>query len=528
MEPEDFAVVPLPLLNATVGNVTLMARTSVIFNAQLSFRKLHDAWIKALRVRPIMQAVMRRSQSAPSGLVYHVRTPVGLSKYLKQQALAPNHLKDLYFLDESHRSIQDYCPAYGQAAMNAKASGRIFISDGPMRSEVKRCTAFNAVESIEELLGSERPHNTIQVTRFSDATVITMSVNHAFGDLITLKAYFKAWEAALNGQTVEPFQNEEVDPFAPYGPGGEFAEAALAKNPRAPPQPPPGWHVYSMLDKARFLRRSLWDYYIARPESTIKDKRIFIPASQVQALEDTAKLDLRLLLERREREELGKELKKPIYVSQGDVIYAWLLKQIHAHLPSDQESTACTIANGRFKPPSPLTSDAPELANNDLLCAAMAIALPTLTAGMVASMSLGELALHVRGGIKAHASPESLRDWLIFQLYHSGFKKPSGQVVVPWAPHHFVTGVTDWTMVHLEQLDFAAARLDGDRTVPAIPCAIDGHMALKGTRRDFFICLGDVNGGIWILGYASENQWKDPKGFGKYDKIERGKTTSKL
>jgi hypothetical protein len=83
-------------------------------------------------------------------------------------------------------------------------------------------------------------------------------------------------------------------------------------------------------------------------------------------------------------------------------------------------------------------------------------------------------------------------------------------------------------MVHLEQLDFAAARLDGDRTAPAIPCAIDGHMAVKGTRRDFFICLGDVNGGIWILGYASENQWKDPRRFGKFDKIECGKTRSKL
>lgn len=347
-----------------------------------------------------------------------------------------------------------------------------------------------------------------------------MSVTHAFGDLMTTKAYYKRWEAALYGKPIEPFKNEGVDPFAEYGPGGEFAKgASLAK----PPPPPPGWHIYGLLDKVRFLKHHLWDQYVARPERTIQSKRIFIPEAQIKALEDSARYDLSLLQKRLESQTRPGDVKqKPLFVSRSDVVFAWLLKHSHARLPPEQESTALTISNGRFKPPAPLKAGADSLVNNDLLCGAMAIGLPSFKGGEVLAMSLGELALHVRNGIRANATPDRIRDWLVFHLFHSGWKKPSGQAVVPCKPHHFVTGITDWTLLHLEQLDFTPARLDANDKIPAIPFAMDGHMVVEGTRRDFYICMGDIAGGIWIIGFAGERQWSDPKSYGKYDAIQRG------
>ncbi|ATY65017.1 family regulatory [Cordyceps militaris] len=526
MEPEDYTVVPIPFLNATVSNVELMARVSVVFNAPLSFEKLYAAWITALRVRPIMQAPMRKCDSVPSGLAYHVLTPVGMAKYLKKQVDAPEHLRDFYCLDESHRSIRSYCPGFGVGA-NAPSKGQssILISQGPELPDQKRCTAFNAVDSINELLHSDRPQTTIQVTRFSDATMITFSVNHAFGDLVTIKSFLKAWEVALHGKTVTPYERPDADPFIGYEPGGEFAaETASGKG----PAPPPGWKVYGMLDKARFMRRHLWDYYVQRPERSIEDRRIFIPNAFVEALEEKARYDLTFVQARLDARS-GKnidadstvERKKKLYVSRSDVLYAWLLKHSHAHLAPEQPSTAVTISNGRFRPPAGPPIAAQSLADNDLLCGAMAIALPSLTAGAVMALPLGELALHIRGGIKANTSPDNVKKWLNFQLFHSLWKRPSNQLAAPFEPHHFITGVTDWRLVRLEQVDLTPARLDGDAAAAVAVSAIDGHMVVNTSRRDFYICLGDVSGGVMILGYASKDQWQDPRSFGKYDTLLR-------
>ncbi|KAM0665443.1 hypothetical protein ACQRIU_005704 [Beauveria bassiana] len=532
MDPEDYTVVPIPFLNATVSNVELMARVTVIFDAPLSFEKLHAAWITALQVRPIMQAQMNKCDAALSGLAYHVLTPTGMAKYLERQNHVPEHLRDFYCLDESHRSIQSYCPGFGTSPKEpSKAHGGILISQGPELPDQKQCTAFNAVENFQEMLDRGRPQTTIQITRFSDATMITFSVNHAFGDLVTIKSFLKAWEAALCGNIVQPYERLDADPFIGYEPGGEFA----AQNaPDKSPAPPPGWQVYGMLDKARFLKRHLWDYYVKRPESTIEDRRIFIPNEFVEALEDRARYDL-TFLQKRLDEQSGdkaedsdstmakkkKKKKKEFYVSRSDVLYAWLLKHSHAHLPPEQPSTAVTISNGRFRPPAGPGMDPKSLAENDLLCGAMAIALPSLTAGKVMSLPLGELALHIRRGIKANTSPENIKKWLNFQFYHGLWKSPSGELAVPCQPNHFITGVTDWRAVRLGQVDFTPARLDGNTAAAVSVCAIDGHMVVNSSRRDFYICLGDVDGGVWILGFASKDQWQDPRSFGKYNTVLR-------
>ncbi|OAA73991.1 Chloramphenicol acetyltransferase-like domain protein [Cordyceps fumosorosea ARSEF 2679] len=537
MHPEDYTVVPIPLLNATVSNVELMsltkpslqARVSVIFNAPLSFEKLHSAWITALHARPIMQAPMRECPSAPSGLAYHVRTPTGMAKYLKRQDSLPEHLRDFCCLDESHRSIRSYCPGFGGAAASDDG-GVVVISQGPEAADQKRCAALNAVDGFDQLRRSDRPQTTIQVTRFRDATLVTMSVNHAFGDLVTIKSFLKAWEAALHGREVRPYERVDADPFLGYEPGGELASGGGGL---PPPPPPEGWKVYGLLDKARFMRRYLWDHYVQRPERSIEDRRIFLPDEFVAALQEKARYDLTFVQKRLDGEKLKpegeddgtttkeKKERKKLYVSRSDVLYAWLLKHSHAHLPPDQPSTAVTISNGRFRPPAGLPADPASLADNDLLCGAMAIALPGLTAGRVAALPLGELALHVREGIRARTTPEGVKRWLNFQLAHGRWREPSGAVVAPCEPGDFVTGITDWRAVRLGEVDFSPARLPGEGAAVVKMSAVDGHMVVKSSRRDFYICLGDVEGGVWILGYASREQWRDPRSFGRYETLLR-------
>ncbi|KAL4872507.1 hypothetical protein BDV12DRAFT_193226 [Aspergillus spectabilis] len=545
LDSDDYTVVPLTLLDATVGNAEIVTRISLTFDTALSFPKLQESWYKALRARPIMQARVRRSTSAPSGLEYHVFTPKGMKKYLEKQhsESTPDHLKDFFCLDESHRSIVDYCPGLGVGinASQVEQSKGIFVSDNADAQDQVRCTAFNGIQDIQELLTTDRPIATIQVTKFSDATLITLSVSHIVGDLFTMKAIFKSWETALQQGTVDPFIEEELglDPFAAYGPGGHLATSPTFK---PEDQLPPGWRIYGFLDKARLLTRVLWDQYITRPEKTISQKYIYIPESEVQALHEQAKQDLATI----------NPTEEPA-LSRSNVLYAWMLKHTHTHLSSSkgQMSTPVAIANARGRPPTGLTPRSPSSSSSsrtkkekevfpthDWYGAALVTALPSLSVKEIQSMSLGELSLHVREGLKAASSPENTRKWLSFNLHNNLWKGTTGKFAFWSPPDHYWVGLSDWRAGRLREVDFSPAAAgpthrtqkddgigNGNWEGKVSVCGLNAHMVKTGSQRNRWVCLGEAGGGVWFLGIAGEEEWKDQRGWGQYPRLSlrRGK-----
>lgn len=462
-----------------------------------------------------MQARVRRSTSAPSGLEYHVLTPEGMIKHLERQARAPNHLKDFFCLDQSHRPITDYYPGVGVSPNAPGQSRGIFVADGADPLDQQHCTAFNGIKDLNELISSDRAIATIQVTRFNDATLITVSVSHIIGDLFTIKALLKAWERTLHGEAPAPFEHLGRDPFRDYGPGGRLAGKDVRSN--SPPLPP-GWRVYGLVDKARFLSRFLWDCHISRPEKSISQKYIFIPEAEVKDLEQQARRDLVEVEQRRKQQ--GVEVQGPLVVSRSNILYAWILKHNHAHLDSQQWSSPVTISNARAKPPTGMKARSDDFPSNDWYGASMVVALPSLKVGELMSMSIGELALHIREGTQEGSSPENARRWLAFNLHHNLWKNPSGKFVFWSPPNHHWSGLSDWRLIRLQDLDLTPARLDQSRERVAI-CGFNSHMLLPGTQRDRWVCLGDTGGGTWLLGIASDLEWQNPRGFGKYPRLQR-------
>ena len=462
-----------------------------------------------------MQARLRRSISAPSGLEYHVLTPKGMVKYLERQSRAPDHLKDFFCLEQSHRSITEYCPGLGVGPNVPNQTPGIFVADSADPEDQKRCTAFNGVQNIDELINSDRPVMTIQVTRFSDATLITLSASHIIGDSFTIKAIFKSWESTLHGNIPVPFEQLGRDPFSAYGPGGHLAGDQVESD--SPPLPP-GWQIYGLFDKARFMSRFLWDCRISRPESSISQKYIFIPDTEAQNLEEQAKRDLIVVEERRKQQ--GIEAHGPLTVSRSNILYAWILQHNHAPLDPEQRSSPVTIVNARIKPPTGMKARSDDFPSNDWYGAAMVVALPSLKVGQLQAMPLGELALHIREGTKEGSSPENARRWLAFNLHHNLWKKPSGKFAFWSPPNHKWSGLSDWRLVQLQDLDFTPARLDQDNP-PVTICGFNSHMVFGSTQRDRWVCLGEAGGGTWLLGFMSDPEWQDPRGFGKYTHLRR-------
>ncbi|KAL5042989.1 hypothetical protein BDW71DRAFT_210719 [Aspergillus fruticulosus] len=528
MDVDDYSAVPLTLLDSTVANTDIIARVSLVADAPLSFDRLQESWYQALQARPVMQARLRRSRTAPSGMEYHVLTPKGMAKYYESQRSAPDHLKDLFCLDESHRSITDYCGGFGVGPSAPSHSYKVFVADAANPEDEKRCTAFNGVQNLQELLTSDRPVVTIQVTRFSDATLITFSVSHIIGDLFTMQTLFKSWEAALHGRPLTPFEGLGKDPFTAFGPGGKLAGKEVTSN--SPPLPP-GWRVYGFFDKIRFLYRFLWDCHISRPEKTITPKYVFISDAEISALQEQAKHDLAHLERKRQQSgSTGTGTGTALKVSRSNLLFAWLLKQTNTHLGPNEIITPITIVNARARPPTGMVET--DFPNHNFYGAALPVSLSALRVRELMAMPIGELALHIRDGITEASTPENTKNLLAFSLNNTLWSKPSGKMALFSPPNHSWSGLTDWRAGKLHDVDFTPARLDGttaensaDNAKVSI-CGITCHMVTAFTQRDRWACMGDAAGGTWFWGAVSDKQWTDQRGFGRYPHLH--KRASKL
>lgn len=469
-----------------------------------------------------MQARVRRSRSAPSGLVYHVLTPQGMAKYMENQRTAPDHLKDFYCLDESHRSITDHCAGFGVGPSAPSHSYRTFVTDVADSDEEQRCTAFNGVKSTDEMIDTARPIVTIQVTRFCDATLVTISTSHILGDLATLKSLYAGWQSTLYGTPPPPFEQLGEDPFKAYGPGGELAGKEIHTS---NPPLPPGWRVYGLLDKARFLSRFLWDTKITRPEKTISQKYIFIADAEIDGLVEQAQRDIVELEAKRKKKGIAST--HPLTVTKSNVLHAWLLKNNHTHLGPNEWTTPVTIVNTRARPPTGLTPQhkGGDFPKNDWYGAAMATSLPPLRVGKLRAMPLGELALHIKDGIREGSSPENTRRFMAWTLHNTLWTKPTGKLALFFPPNHNLSALTDWRLIKFQDIDFTPARLDGGSQTVSV-CGFNSHMLTANTQRDMWVCMGQAGGGVWYVGIAGENQWKNPDGFGKFPFVQR--RTSKL
>jgi hypothetical protein len=447
-----------------------------------------------------------------------------MAKYLERQQSAPDHLKDFFCLDESYRSITDYCGGFGVGPSAPSHSYKVFVADAANPEDEKRCTAFNGVQNVQELLETDRPQVTVQVTRFSDATLITFSVSHIIGDLFTMQTLFKSWEAALHGQTLPPFEDLGKDPFTAYGPGGRLAGKEVTSS--SPPLPP-GWRVYGVFDKVRFLYRFLWDCHISRPEKTITPKYVFISDAEISALQAQAERDLAQLEAKRKQSNSGDTALK---VSRSNLLFAWLLKQTNTHLGPNEIITPITIVNARARPPTGMADT--DFPNHNFYGAALPASLSALRVRELMAMPIGELALHIREGIIEASTPENTKNLLAFSLNNTLWSKPSGKMALFSPPNHSWAGLTDWRAGKLHDVDFTPARLDrkatgnGTDNAKVSICGITCHMVTPFTQRDRWACMGDAGGGTWFWGAIAEKQWRDQRGFGRYTHLH--KRASKL
>lgn len=438
---------------------------------------------------PALSARVRENKASPSGLQYLVPTTSQLASDFEKEEILPITKRQFLHLDESHRSVSSYW-----SGIHADPANGISIYDAPDKAEQERIVSANAFSSFKELVELDRTLVTVQITSFSDATLVCMSVNHILGDGFGIKNIYQAWADLLAGKEPAAFEDMKVDPFEKLN---------WTHSP-----PPARFQLLSSLDKIRLVGNILYDSFM-RPERTIEQKYVFIPEEEIKVLHHEA------------NENLYQANGKKSPISRSNVIFAWLLKQILSGRRTTETCTPVTIASGRGRQIAGINS----FPNKTFAGAAVPIPLTSATVAEYQRTTVGQLSLRIRTDIEEQTTPQNLRDLFAFNIFHGTYARKLGKKLpkpqnMPFfcPPNHSWVGLTDWRAFRLPDIDFSPAALDGKR---AYVMAVHTYMVSSNSLRDRWGCIGECAGGTWVTGWTSKAEWHHAAGFGRYPNLSK-------
>lgn len=258
----------------------------------MSLEKLEASWNILVAAWPILWARIRKDDGSRSGLAYHIPT-AKRQEEIRNEAKGSNDPKKHHFwsVDKSDKPFSCYFPGFKLPGSDRDPT---YTVPSPSPKDFYEVARANSPTVFTEYLHGEFPLISIQVTLFSDATVITRSNSHVYGDGFTMAAVLRAWQDILNGKG-PPAAIEDLgyDPFTDFAPSPEPVIPWKEEHRREPPPPPPpGWRILNWKEKINLLTRFLYDLYIARPESKMEHRYLFVSLEEVEKLQQQAKEDL--------------------------------------------------------------------------------------------------------------------------------------------------------------------------------------------------------------------------------------------
>jgi hypothetical protein len=493
----DYEVVPLALLDSTHLNFDIVIEFSMFFKEQLCFEKLEQSWTTLNQAWPILSARVRKDPSSPSGFVYHVPTVEGLANIRQRELEKDVKERQFYCLDEGHRSASTFSPAL---KYSDQQPNEIFTVEGPSIEEHEKIVTANATRTTDEMLVTDRPLVSVQVSRFNDGTLISLCESHVIGDCFGVKAIVVAWQNILAGNGPPlPVQDLGMDPFAPLGPNNFKHEKKPAVS--------LGVTLYSFRQKMRLFYNYLYDFYVTRPEKTFQQRYVFIPNEELERLQASVKLDL---AHKAARE--GKETAET--VSKFNILYAWAMQHSHAGLPKSKTSTPLCIYNVKRDKPAGVDV----YPRHDFWGGAYAVPMESQSVEALLDMPLGELALYFRKSLEKHRTPQESANVIKCLVKYSSKNTKTPGVPFFGGPNHYFTGLTDWRVMKWWQTDFKGAVM-GDDTKSAPLLNVQAQMNISMSKRDRWVLIGDSKNGFWMTGGITRNDWNHPDGFGQYTEM---------
>ncbi|PCG96047.1 Transferase [Penicillium occitanis (nom. inval.)] len=465
---ESDEVVPLPFFDDTLLLANNVITHMYVYDTVLDAKKLSDS-LERLAQRPGWRKMSARVRKNGKGkLEFHIPTefsetrPAISSTYVKHTTSIADHPIASRFPKPSTApavvaTTEDYEPLLDE-------------SDCPKK--------------LDDYLYKDRSAFGLHIHSFNDATIIITHVNHSGLDGIARKDIMDAWLFMLQGREHEiptPCDFHE-DPLS--GLGNDVSSThKLAK------------HKLSTFALLQWARKNILDLAWRTPETRL----VCLPSGFVEKQRNAAMKELAAT-------QAGSE--KP-FVSDGDIIIAWLAKAGLSHLPADSTrnililsisyskvTIASTFSCRNVLEGSYLPLGKPYLAN----CAAFFNIL--LPARDIIRNSLAYTAQKAREALKEQSSLSQTEAYFAYVRQSTKNKLPP---MFGDSNMHFMI-LSNWSKANLYLIDFSAAAM----TPTDKPITARYMQAVQSPRKamELFVIIGkDALGNYWLSGSRTKQNW---------------------
>ncbi|KAJ5109671.1 hypothetical protein N7532_002316 [Penicillium argentinense] len=344
------------------------------FNDVLDTEKLNESLSKLLRIEDWRKLGGRLRWKEGGKLEIHVPHSPGLDH------------KSVFFTHQSHDCRLGDHPVASQLPRETDTPSVHHVTDA-----TRPFVARPNFPSFEDMIRQNEPMISMHVTSFIDATLVAMAWPHLLMDAMGGQALLKGWSSVLAGREDEVPNvlgaREDICRHPLITGADDSLEELAAERKRLE-----GSGLFI------FMLRFLWDkFWNSKRERRV----IFIPKDAF------ARLKVKTL---HEVLEATCDLEKAPFVSDSDILTAWITKSFAASEPSQRPVTVLNLMNGRFRLPL-LAQSAGVFIQNIVL------GTYTFLSGKVGSESVGSIALQHRQHFTEQAT-ETQAMALLRQIFH--------------------------------------------------------------------------------------------------------------
>ncbi|KAH8659820.1 hypothetical protein BX600DRAFT_513488 [Xylariales sp. PMI_506] len=359
----------------------------------------------------------------------------------------------------------------------------------------------------EDYLNSDKPQLSLHVVTFRNATIVALSCPHSLTDIMGSVPLMKAWSHVLAGRLsdVPPLLGAWEDASRPVWDTDKEEPFRLQSN------------LLRGLGLFKFVVRFIFG--ILRAPRT-DARTLFLPAAFVTDLRDRA---------------LG-DLEKGTFVSDGDILGAWLARLVAAANGKPDSLQPVPIALGNT---CDIRARLPEVFEKD---GAYVQNLVTVAVGRLDRTSvyptapLGAVAAHLRQSLVEQTTESEVRG-MFRAVVQSNLDKKKKTLAVFADADSTLMGISNWTKAkYTEIIDFSPAVVRfGERSALAqegggqlqppprnnppgkMEYLIGGSLHVSPVARNFFIIHGkDFGDNYWVTMYMPRNS------FGVIEEYVRG------
>ncbi|KAJ5292011.1 hypothetical protein N7478_001262 [Penicillium angulare] len=347
----------------------------------------------------------------------------------------------------------------------------------------------NFPTTIEEMIRQKLPQISLHISSFSDATLVALTWPHTMMDAIGQQDLLQGWSLVLAGeeQKVPPFLGAredillEAENSTNYKDQGEFL---LERN------------RLTGMSKLIFIVRFLWDKFWNPPREY---RLVFLPRDTFE------RLQRRIQGEVAETAQSGAHIP---FVSEGDILTAWVTRVVASSEPKPRPITVAIISNARFRLPLLINSEGVYIQN--MLCLAFAFISSQITRGAAGPIALShrrqiaeqmteEQTLHLlktmRRDIESRGNPR-------FEFGESN----AGIIVFNNLTKADIIKAAHFGPAVLRQGEAENSRSNLPGTMKAF-FARDLNMAVPAVN-DFSMLGKDYDGNYWLRGNLLPRAWK--------------------